>query len=113
MNLEKLVDLLQKIYLYYPIGMPQIYKNYPGFKLLQKKIEEKFDGLSDSKDSDWGQIFLIIEREFKSYKVFDRHYQFPNHFIEIELETLNEYGMERKRSIVIVISLLVDCFTVY
>jgi hypothetical protein len=114
MGIETIIELLTQIHLYYPVGIPQVYRQYPGYKLIEQKLEKKIDELSKDENVDWIKLVSDVNKEFSSYKVHDfGYYQFPNYYMEIELEQLNEKGFEVRRVITVCISLLVNYFTVF
>jgi hypothetical protein len=109
-----LIDLLLKVQLYYPIGIPQIYQEYPGYNLFKEKVALKIDDLDNNIKTPWSDFFTQVEKKFQQYQTFDESYhQFPSYITTIQLEKSKDSEREITKELVINVSLLTDYYTIF
>ncbi len=107
-------EFLKKIYLYYPIGIPQIYTKYPGYKLLRDILDEKLLQIQKQENTPWSSLIAKLSAKFKRDLISDNSYiQFPSYDLSIDLENVNESRFELKRTLNTKISLLTDHYTIF
>jgi hypothetical protein len=105
-------ELLVAIHEYYPIGIPEIYREYDGFHKLKKIILEKI-----GKNEQYNTYTVLVNNlrelffpnELNDYSYFE----FPSYFLTIDLEETDLNGIKLKVRAIIVISLLANLYTVY
>jgi hypothetical protein len=111
---QVLIKLLQCIHAYYPIGIPSLLGEYPGYKRLEEIVAKKINEVSDNIKTPWSALIEDIKMKFGKDNLLDQaFYQFPGYCATIELEKSKEVGKEFARSIVLNISLLTDHYTIF
>jgi hypothetical protein len=111
---QLLTKLLQSVHSYYPIGMPAVFAEYPGYKKLEEIVEKKIDEVSNNIKTPWYFLIEDIKTKFVKYSLFDEGFhQFPSYYAKIEIERSKDGGKEFSRTVIINISLLTDYYTIY
>jgi hypothetical protein len=114
MTLERVSNLVEKVHFYYPIGIPQIYKVYPGYKAIEEICHNKILDVQTSKRTPWTKAIEQIDNLSLEGKLYDLNYlQFPNYSASIEVKKELTEGIEITRSIELNVSLLAKYYTVF
>lgn len=109
-----LLNLLETVHKYYPVGIPQLYTSYPGYIAMQKITEGKISLVQGDRDYEWKSFINEIESHFSAYKVYNLSYfQFPGFSLTIEIESQNIGACTLGRYIRLNMSLLCNYFTVF
>ncbi|MEJ1241645.1 hypothetical protein WBG78_26090 [Chryseolinea sp. T2] len=108
-----ILQLSKKVYEYYPIGLPSLNEQHPGYESLRLIIEKKINSLIAKQETEWTRLASRVQAQ-TGYTVYDQAYeQFPNIVLRIDL---GEESMRRftvRRNVYLVVSLLTDHFTIY
>src|SRR5215831_3568786 len=110
-----LIELLNRVHQYYPIGMPHIHKWYPGIKMLKQINADAVDKAMKEIRTPWddlvGEVKPFIDPN--KYHFIGPTPQFPSYFIEMELEKSTDTELEKARYLIFTISLLCDYYTYF
>jgi hypothetical protein len=114
MTQESVLSLVEKVHFYYPIGIPQIYKIYPGYKMMQKICHDKILGVQNSSPTPWTKALEKISNLSLEGTLHNLSYlQFPNYSASIEVKKELTQGIEITRSIELSVSLLAKYYTIF
>lgn len=109
-----LFELLETIHKYYPVGMPQMFSVYPGYKAMQRITEEKISLVQKNKDYEWTSLVKELEAQFSRYKILNLSYfQFPSYSVKIEIESRDIGDCAMVSYVVLNMSLLCNYYTVF
>lgn len=108
-----LIELMSKIQMYYPIGIPIMHNEFPGTKLIEEKIAHKINNI-DNKNTNWAKFIKELKKATKEFDLHDYAYiQFPSYQCSIALkEETNDQNIFN-RDIIINISMLTNHYTIY
>jgi hypothetical protein len=114
MTLEIVSNLVEKVHFYYPIGIPQIYKVYPGYKMMEKICHDKILGVQTSKQTPWTKAVEQIDNLSLDGTLYDLNYlQFPNYSASVGAKKELTQGIEITKSIELNVSLLTKYYTIF
>lgn len=106
-------QLLKKIHEYYPIGIPMLREEYPGYAELRSKIEMKIQHLLDEDITPLSKLINELKANI-SFEIEDfSHHQFPSYYFAINLKTSNTENVSCKKSLLVFISLLTNHYTFF
>jgi hypothetical protein len=109
-----LFELLLKIYMYYPVGMPHVYRDFPGYKLYMDKLDAKIDMVQAGTNHEWINFVEAARLKCPSGSLSDLSFQqFPSYIASIVIEKNKNSEREFSCEIVVVVSLLADYYTIY
>jgi hypothetical protein len=105
--------LLEKIYYYYPIGIPSLINSHEGKTLIRKMTEKKINEIILKEATPWAS-FIKELKDIHSEKIFDMGYeQFPSYIATIDLKKDDNDFFHFTRKITINISLLCLYYTIF
>lgn len=106
--------MIQKVYFYYPIGCSQPYRQYPGYKILKSILDKKIIEIQEEKETPWSLLKARLFKGLNGYRLLDKGYiQYPSYTLALESEALTRDITNLTRSINVIVSLLVDYYTIF
>lgn len=110
---DQIKFLLNKIHLYFPVGMAFLFKKYHGYAKFRSILHDKIEEVRLGNDKNW--LSLIEKLEVLSkYEISNLSYlQFPSYKAKAQVNSYSIENLTCTTSIVIVISLLTKKFTYY
>ena len=112
---ENIEYLIEQVYKYYPVGL-QGYniKDYVGIKLINEIVQSKLSNKIVDENSAINLLKRKIINTYEATSLIDLiHYEFPSYTIGIKLKNKDEDDFNLSTGIFIVISELVNFFTIY
>lgn len=106
--------LLKKVHQYYPIGLPHLF-HYEGYNELKKLIAKKIDHLiNKDRIEPWTSLVDDLLESSKPFGLTDHSYvQLPSYVLSIDISDDTRNQLKNVSSLVLTVSLLDTCFTVY
>ena len=108
---QNLLQLFDAVYSYYPIGSPSFNNKYPGFYDLKEIRKNKFQ--SELWDQ-WESFVDTFKRSNNDLKIFNRsHADDLKYSAFISLETENYADLADKTIMLVELSIVGNCYTIY
>ena len=105
--------LLNKIHLYYSVGMPNLFKTYEGYAKFRSILHDKIEDVRLGNDKNWLSLIEKL-KVFSMSEISNLSYlQFPSYKAKVQLKIYTIENLTCTTSIVIVVSLLTKKFTYY
>jgi hypothetical protein len=113
MKIELLNKLLERVYYFYPIGIPSVKSIYGGDQKIKGIVEKKINQILTKEETVWSSFVQKLEETY-SQRVFDMGYhQFPSYIATIELDKSENELFQFTQKLVLNISLLCSHYTIY
>jgi hypothetical protein len=104
---------LERIHYYYPIGMPQLFDNYPGYRELKKIQHEKMVVAEHEQPVNWFQLAAEVKKQWSECQVTNMAgTPFPAFKLHIDLQGEEKAGTARRSSLLLIVSLLVNYYSI-
>jgi hypothetical protein len=114
MGVEMKLELLKCLTRYYPIGLPYSNAAYPGFKSLLGIVDEKVNSLAAGKRIEpWSDFVGEIASLFPESINDQSYHQSPSLLLSIRLKSISDPPVERRRNMVVGVSLLGAFATIF
>lgn len=106
-----LSPILNRLHLFYPVGLPNLSRDYSGYKLYQEILSQKINDIDG--DTVWRRFTTGIQN-LVEWQMFDMNYlQFPGHIVRFNLfEETNVY-LKHQRYLYVAVSLLGPFYTMF
>lgn len=106
--------LLKGAHAHYAIGSPGLDIDYPGHQKLKTILENKINALINKDQTPWSDLVNAIAPDFSENQIYDlAPRQFPSYLLEIVLSSRTIDGIELVSKLVLNVSLLCDCYTIF
>ncbi len=113
MKIELIKELLERVYNYYPIGIPSFRSIYEGDQKIREIIGKKINQILAKEETAWTSFVQKLEKTY-SPGFFDIGYhQFPSYIAAIETNKSENDLFRFTQRAVLNISLLCPHYTVY
>lgn len=112
---ETIIRLLQDIHLYYPVGIPHLQEDYPGFQKINGIVESKINSLQKKGViKPWNTLIRELEQSIEfSYLEDQAYYQFPNLICQFDLGNSMCQEVKMGTKLVLALSLLTEHYTIF
>lgn len=109
------LEILQKLYKLYPIGLPYRHDIRSSFEVINDVISRKADNIQEGVPIEpWHTIFLSLKEEFKEIKILNlTHYTLPSLSLLFFINSSEQLFLTRRIFIKVSLSLILPYYTMY
>ncbi len=101
---DQIKFLLNRIYLYFPVGIPTLFKKYEGYTKFRSILHDKIEEVRLGNDKSWLNLIEKLEVLSKCEISNLSYLKFPSYKAKVQLKNYTIENLTCTTSIVIVVS---------
>ena len=112
--INKIVDLVKNVHYFYPTGNFNLKNNWPGYKVLKEKVDQKINNECNDSNSVSNRFSTSLTNRLTNYAIVNyNHFHFPNYVTIVRIGDNDYQHINHVYYLQITVSLLCDYYTIF